>query len=443
MFGMRSRQRVLITNIQLTARTGTEHYVRDLALELLHRGHEPMIYSPRCGATADQLRAATIPVFDDLSKLDAVPDVIHAHHTLEAGVAALRFPGVPIVFVSHSSTGWFDQPPRLSAVKAHIAVDEAVRDRLVLVEGVEDDDVRIIHNGIDLARFTARTAPLPERPRRALVFSNYTANGPWVDAVVEAWRRAGLHLDVAGMAPATPLERPEEVLREYDLVFGKARCAMEALAVGCAVVVCDSTGVAGMVHPDNITDHRRLNFGVRTMIHPHTPEVLDAAIADYNPLAAAEASNRYRAVGGLTTMVDELLETYKTALADMTEPDHDGDGRRLAELFGQASSDRWNLDHERWRVGTLGVELEAMRAEAEAARDAERRLAGFEALNQELHARRAALEADVDALVAERDRAVDDLTAVTEDRDAIIATRTWRLRRSLLSIYQRLRRLDR
>ena len=34
---------------------------------------------------------------------------------------------------------------------------------------------------------------------------------------------------------------------DYDLVFAKARCALEAMAVGAAVVLCDTHGLGPMV----------------------------------------------------------------------------------------------------------------------------------------------------------------------------------------------------
>ena len=59
--------RVLVTNRVLANRTGTELYVRDLALGLLRRGHHPVAYSPLLGKVAEELRAASVPVVDDLA----------------------------------------------------------------------------------------------------------------------------------------------------------------------------------------------------------------------------------------------------------------------------------------------------------------------------------------------------------------------------------------
>ena len=103
--------RILVTNTWLDARAGSELYVRDLATALLARGHTPIVYSPVLGEVAREIRAATIPVVDDLGALGAPPDVIHGHHLLETMTALLRFPGVPAVSVCHGWLPWQEAPP--------------------------------------------------------------------------------------------------------------------------------------------------------------------------------------------------------------------------------------------------------------------------------------------------------------------------------------------
>src|SRR4029450_6690764 len=91
--------RILITNAWLSGRSGSELYVSDLATALLRRGHTPIVYSPVLGPLAAELRAATIPVVDDLSNVATVPDLIPGHHNHEIMTALLQFPGVPAVRV--------------------------------------------------------------------------------------------------------------------------------------------------------------------------------------------------------------------------------------------------------------------------------------------------------------------------------------------------------
>ncbi|MDQ1516205.1 MAG: hypothetical protein QOE80_2035, partial [Actinomycetota bacterium] len=190
--------RILLTNVTLATRTGTELYVRDLALRLLQRGHTPVVYSPDPGPVADELRLATVPVVDDLTALaEWTPQLVHGHHTLETILALLRFPGVPAIFVCHDWTIWHDEAPPLDRVVFYVAVDDTCRDRLHLRHGVPTDRLRVIYNWVDLARFPPRD-PLPGHPERALLFSNYAREDSHLGPVREACVRLGIPLDVIG-----------------------------------------------------------------------------------------------------------------------------------------------------------------------------------------------------------------------------------------------------
>ncbi|HEV7588089.1 MAG TPA: glycosyltransferase [Longimicrobium sp.] len=308
--------RVLVTNRVLANRTGTELYVRDLAVGLLRRGHHPVVYSPVLGAVAGEIRAATVPVVDDLASLGRAPDVIHGHHGLETLTALLAFPGVPAVAFCHSWTGWADAPLRFPRILRYVAVDQTCRDRLVSRHAVPDDRVHVALNAVDLDRFPPRP-PLPPRPRRALVFSNAAGGrGGHLAAIRAACQAAGIALDVAGTRSRNPLERPEEVLGGYDLVFAKARAALEAMAVGAAVVLCDAAGAGPMVTTANLDRLRPLNFGVRTLNEPATPDVLAREIARYDPADAAAVSRRVRETAGTGALVDELVALYREVVAE-------------------------------------------------------------------------------------------------------------------------------
>ena len=103
--------RVLITNLAMHSRSGTEAYVRDLALGLLRRGHTPIVYSPSLGKIAGEIRAHTVPVVDNLEALGCKPDVIHGHHLHETITALLRFPKTPVLWLCHDWAAWHDRAP--------------------------------------------------------------------------------------------------------------------------------------------------------------------------------------------------------------------------------------------------------------------------------------------------------------------------------------------
>lgn len=325
--------RILITNHFLRGRTGSELYVCELATSLLRRGHTPIVYSPQLGPTARELRDATVPVIDNLDALSTPPDVIHGQHHVETMAALLRFPNTPAVFFCHGWLPWEETPPKHPRILHFVAVDDTCRDRLVCESGVEEERVSVILNSVDVDQFLPR-APLPSKPARALVFSNGAAH---VAAVREACRRTELTLDVIGAEAGSVSTRPQDLLGQYDIVFAKARCALEAIAVGSAVVLCDTVGVGPMVTTREVDQLRRLNFGVRTLQGTVDPDVLEKEIARYDAVDAAEVSRRVRNGAGREAAIDQILALYDDVVTEfaVTARDHDGEARAEAGYLQQ------------------------------------------------------------------------------------------------------------
>lgn len=339
--------RILITNITLATRTGTEMYVRDLATALIKRGHTPIVYSTELGEVAQELRAATVPVVDDLEAVAIVPDLIHGHHHPETMTALLHFPSVPAVFFCHDWSAWYDIPPRFPRILRYVAVDHTCRDRLVFEHAIQEDRVRVLLNFVDLDRFKPR-GPLPPRPERALVFSNYASERTHLGTVRDACSRAGIALDVIGANAGAASSDPEAALGRYDIVFAKGRAALEALAVGAAVVLCNAAGLGPMVTTDELDRLRLLNFGRRALSEPVGPDILAREIARYDPEDAAEVSRRIRATAGLDVAVDELLALYREVIVEhrkMWPQDLQAEQRALASYL------RWLMPFREIRLG--------------------------------------------------------------------------------------------
>lgn len=318
---------VLITNHTLAGRAGSELYVRDIATELLKRGHRPIAYSTLLGDVARELEAANIPVVDDLNNLAVVPDLIHGQQHMELMTALLHFPRVPAIQFVHNSTSWYEKPVKFPRILRYVAVDHACRDSL-LEHAIPEGRIRVLLNFVDLARFTPRRKPLSATPQRALLFSNYASEETHLPAVREACARASIQLDVVGSHTNTATAHPEKILGEYDLVFAKARSALEAMAVGSAVVLCDYEGSGPMVTPANFARLRPLNFGRRALGKPLDAAVLGEEIKLYDPAQALRVSQTVRASAGHEPVVDELISLYE----DVTrEFEQNGNAEKLEE----------------------------------------------------------------------------------------------------------------
>lgn len=305
---------VLITNIELWPPSGTVLYVRDLALELQRQGHTPVVFSSTEGGVADELRSTGIAVTDRLGQLRETPDIIHGHHHAPTVVALRRWPTVPAIHVCHDHASRHDRTPIHPNILRHFGVSRVCIQRLI-DDGVPEGGANLLLNFVDTERFSPRT-PLPERPRRALVFSNYAHEGSHLPAVMGACRRAGLELDVAGAGVGRIVTSPELLLPRYDIVFAKAKAAMEAMAVGTAVILCDFSGVGPMVTSSRFEELRPLNFGFEALRDPLQEEHLLREIARYDPEDAARVRDLLRSEAGLVGAVESLVAIYHQAIAE-------------------------------------------------------------------------------------------------------------------------------
>ncbi len=306
--------RILITNVGIANRTGTEIVAMDLASGLLRLGHFPMIWAPRLDpALVAPLLSAGIPVVSKLDDVPCVPDIIHGHHHLETIEALRHFPGVPAIFVCHSGYWWHDAPPRHPAIRRYVAVDEYCRERLAEMAWIESSQLEVVWNAVDLDRYLLRP-PLPQRPHRAVIFSNYAGPETHAEPIREACRRMGIESETVGSGAGKASAVPERILPGFDLVFAKARCALEAMATGCAVILCDATGLGDMVDSANVRALRRWNFGFRVLQRPLLPELIVDEIQRYNTTEAAEVTAYIRRNAGLENALEHYLRLYRSVL---------------------------------------------------------------------------------------------------------------------------------
>lgn len=329
--------RVLLTCNDLVRVSGSQAYVRDVAVGFLRAGHEPIVYSPRLGPVAGQLRSATVPVVVDLDAVGAPPDAVLGNHHAELMTALLRFPHVPGVHVCHAWTSREAYPPRFPRIRKYVAVDETVRDRLVSEEGIAADRVEVVLNPVDATRFPPRP-PLPSRPRTALLFSNYASETTHLPVVREACARARLELEVVGAGVGRVVEDPGPLLARVDVVFAKARSALEALVAGASVILCDSTGSGPLVTSREFAALRRRNLGIRTLDRPLAPELLAGEIARYDAVDAALTSDLARASASLPKIVSELEAVLREAVA---AEEAAGPPDREAEEIAASAFLRW------------------------------------------------------------------------------------------------------
>lgn len=305
--------KILITNIRVALRTGTEIVVRDFAIRLSERQHEVTVYTPTIGPLAEELAGHGITVVDNLLEAPHAPDVIHGHHLPCTAEAILAFPRAPAIWICHSSTAWFDAPPPFTQVQRMFAVDETCRTRLIESDSVPAHAIGILPNAVDLRRFPARSTSLPTRPARALSLVKH--GGPEI-LIAEACHQAGLEFEALGHGVGQEIDDVERRCAQVDIVFATARTALEAMASGAAVVLIDGRGFGGLVTTANYELGRRLNFGLGMLKEQPTPEALINSIRAYDPLDAAAVSQRVRQDADLDHTILRLEDIYASVIKE-------------------------------------------------------------------------------------------------------------------------------
>jgi glycosyltransferase involved in cell wall biosynthesis len=406
--------RILLTNWSLESRGGSELYAAEVANWLRSQGHVPLIYSARPGPLAAEIRRRGIPIIDDLTSLAEAPDIIHGQHHLATMTALGRFPDTPAVYFCHGWLPWEESPPRHPAIRRYVAVSGATRERLVSENGVAPDRVRVLPNFVDLDRFRQRE-PLPRAPGRALVFSNQTNEGDWVEIVRAACAARGIALDIAGNVCGRPLDQPEAHLWQYDLVFARGRCALEAMGTGAAVVLCDAEGLGPLVTPEAIDRLRDGNYGMQVLCDPHREDLVLREIDRYDPQVAARVTTIVRRTHNLACVAKAISAVYLEALEDGAREPHTRSDAESAQVeyfqwLNRSFPDPWLKERE-----AIGRRLDAGIASFKAAA-AERDAMAVQAARAT--AERGVALAEVAAMRAERDVAQAEGAALRAERDA-------------------------
>jgi uncharacterized protein YukE len=374
----------------------------------LRRGHRPIVYSPKLGEIAGTLATRGVSVIDDIRKLGEPPDIIHAHHSIPAGEALIRFPHVPALYVCHSFSHWLEAPVHFPQIGAYVAVDEACRDRLVHQEGIDPKRIVVLYNAVDLARIPPRPHPLQSRPLRGLAFGK----AAYLPQLRTACERLGIHYDALGAAAGRWSEKPEQELVNFDLVFASARAALEALCCGCAVIVCDHRGLAGLVTSQNFAWLRERNFGLRTLDGPVTVDRCVQEIERYDPTDALLAAEKARKDADLERLLDTFEKLYSEVLTGARRPlmgvdEHDTAVARFLHEYlpRQPFDSRWPWMEERELFQSRVQLLEAA-------------LVGSSDQMSTLERVRAETQDQLGNLTRERDRLQQKLQALQSGADA-------------------------
>lgn len=356
----------------LVKRGGTETYAITVAEQLQRLGHDVTLAAGETGPLAAEVREAGLRVSERDRELPRRPAALLVNDNVSSLRLGARVAGVPQVFVAHSDIYDLQMPPRVQGLVSTVVV---MGDRVARHMAAHATEAKVARLR-QLTHFVP-VGPIRERPRRLLVLSNYLA-GARLDLLLSVAREAGLECEVVGRHGSVGmLDDVRDTIADADIVVGKGRAVLEAMACGRAVYVYDWSGADGWVTPERYPLIEADNFAGQAEPEPVSPERLARDLRAYRPEMGV--SNRDLAVANHAAIehAHALVELLRDAA-----PSHPAPGTPLDELA-------W-LARRMWQA----------QAEADAQRiESRRALAALDAARAQL----AEMTADREALVRQRD----------------------------------------
>ena len=261
---------ILISSSSLD-RSGVPTYTLTLYKELERLGFDVMVYSPKLGPMAKEMKVYTN--FDAMP----MPGVILAQANKCATWVKGAFPHVPMIFISHGVIPDEEQPPRFP-IDWYIAVNEEARINL-MSQYINPLKITIIRDFIDTDLFV-KLEPLEEKPR-VLFVSNYKKWKTYYN-IEAACEKLGLEFRAVG-SPYGQCEDMPELYNEFDLVIGKGRCLLEAMSCGREVISYNDKLGDGYLDEKMYLESRERNFGGRLCRYSFSAEDVVEEIKKYNP----------------------------------------------------------------------------------------------------------------------------------------------------------------
>jgi hypothetical protein len=164
-------------------------------------------------------------------------------------------------------------------VQALVVLNDRI-ERQVRALALAPEIVRL-RQPVDTKRFYPRTA-LNDPPKRALLLGNYV-DLDRRDLLMQACHASGIELQQLGATSGRWATQPELELCGADIVIGKARVIVEAMACGRAAYVYDHNGGDGWVTPERYLLLESDNFGGQAEPTARNLEGLRADLAAYSP----------------------------------------------------------------------------------------------------------------------------------------------------------------
>jgi hypothetical protein len=328
---------------------GSEHYTLTAAEQLQRLGHGVTIFTEEAGAMAELANSRGLQLTTGEDELPGAVDLVYAQESITAYRLAARYPDAPLVYAVHAVDYDLSVPPQLpQLVSACVTMHDRV-ERRARAFAVKTELVRL-RQPVDVARFTPRGS-LREPPRRALALGSYLS-GDRARVIDDACAQAGIEVVHVGVQHGDQVLETGQLLNDADIVIGKGRVIVEALACGRAAYVYDTFGSDGWVTPDSYARLEADNFSGQTGSPPVDVARLRSDLELYRPDMGA--ANRELAVVNHSANrhaveLVELFERLEPRSAEAAAP--------LQEL-GRLVRVQWQIEE---RAMSIASEARAVR----------------------------------------------------------------------------------
>lgn len=344
---------LVLGSLELTTIGGVGTYLATVAEQLERMGHGVTIMTGEVGEMAAIAESRGLRVVTEPGELPDGCDAVYAQDAPSAYALADRYREAPQAFCMHATDHDRWVVPQVPGVTSTTVVLHERAARFARSLGHAPEIIRL-RQPVDTQRFSPRGA-IADFPRRALALGNYTS-GNRLELIREACSGAGIELVERGLQGGAFAVSPETEINDADIVVGKSRVIVEAMACGRAAYVCDHNGCDGWVTGDNYASLEADNFDGQAENRTVTAARLREDLLAYRPDMGP--ANRDLAVAhhGARLHAEALVEIL-ARLAPRSEP-----ADTPLEELGRLTRVQWQADSR-----ALGFEHEAklLRAELE------------------------------------------------------------------------------
>ncbi|MBP2326190.1 hypothetical protein JOF56_006575 [Kibdelosporangium banguiense] len=259
---------------------GSETYLLTVADELLRLGHAVTIHATRLGEMSELARTRGIDIAPEVDDLPSHCDVVLSQDGGMAYTLAELWPKAPHVYVAHSDIFDFQMPPLVpGTVGAVVVMSDRMAQRVRAMD-IPYEMVRL-RQPIDADRLIPRGAP-NARPKKALLLGNYLRDEAR-RVITETWSAAGVEVVQVGQ-PTTTTMQPEDEIAAADIVVGKGRALLDAMACGRPAYLFDAFGTDGWVTPETYPAMEADAFAGQALDNIGSAAQLRQDLEKYDPL---------------------------------------------------------------------------------------------------------------------------------------------------------------